>query len=256
MRSVLSPVKSFIISLLILCSGHFSVTGQTLRVAVAANAQFVADSLKEVYLKNHPVKIDLIVGSSGKLTAQATNGAPYDLFLSADMTYPENIFKSGAALTKNREYAAGKLVVWTLKKNGVSNLNNLQSSRIQTIAVANPKLAPYGIATITALKKLGLYEAVKSKIVYAESISQVNQYLLTGAADIAFTAKSIVRSPEYRHKGYWTEVPASLYQPIEQGVILLKHAKQSNFKAAQEFYRFLFSPAAKAVFEYFGYQVR
>lgn len=242
--------------MLIMCISLHRLNAQTLRVAVAANAQFVADSIKEVYQKQQGIKIDFIVGSSGKLTSQITNGAPYDIFLSADMSYPEHLYKAGEALTKNKQYAAGKLVSWTLKGKAITDLNQLKSSSIKTIAVANPKLAPYGVATISALQKLGLYEAVKSKIVYAESISQVNQYLLTGAADVAFTAMSIVRSPEFLHKGKWTAIPTNLYQPIDQGVILLKHAKQNNLKAAEGFYQFLFSPTAKNIFEYFGYQVR
>jgi molybdate transport system substrate-binding protein len=131
----------------------------------------------------------------------------------------------------------------------------LKNSLIKTIAVANPATAPYGVAAISAMKQAGMYDAVKNKIVYGESIAQVNQYLLSGVADVAFTAKSVVMSPELKNKGKWTRVSDSLYQPIEQGVIILKYAKEHDLKGAEAFYHFLFSAEGKAVFRTFGYEV-
>lgn len=232
-----------------------SANGQTLRIAVAANAQFVMDSLKTVFQKAHTVNIDLIVSSSGKLTAQIKHGAPYDIFLSADMKYPRSVYEAGNALTVPTIYAYGKLVMWTTEKNALAGLDMLRSASVKTVAVANPAIAPYGVATIAALKKAGIYEAVKDKIVYGESIAQVNQYLLSGAADVAFTAMSVVRSPTLIRKGKWIEVNADAYQPIEQGVIILKYAKHNNLKMARVFYDFLFSPKGRAIFEYFGYKI-
>lgn len=240
----------------ILLSGSFASMGQTLRIAVAANAQFVTDSLKAAFEKQIRVKIETIVSSSGKLTAQIGHGAPYDIFLSADMKYPQAIYQSGNALDKPEVYAFGQLVLWTVNNVKLDErMEALRSGSVKTIAVANPAIAPYGVAAIAALQKLGIYDKVKNKIVYGESIAQVNQYLLSGVADVAFTAKSIVESPRLNGKGSWVDVPGNLYKPIEQGVVILKHAKSHNLKAAEAFYHFLFSKEGKAIFRAFGYQV-
>jgi molybdate transport system substrate-binding protein len=110
--------------------------------------------------------------------------------------------------------------------------------------------------SIEALKNAGIYDAVKSKIVYGESIAQVNQYILTGDANIGFTAKSGVESPKLKHKGSWIEVPEGLYQPIKQGAVILRHAKKSNLKTAQAFYKFLFNKKGRRIFKVFGYKIK
>jgi molybdate transport system substrate-binding protein len=230
---------------------------QTLRVAVAANAQFAAEALKNNFEKKHPAKIELIVSSSGKLTAQIMQGAPYDIFLSADMKYPERLHKKDKALNKPKVYAYGKLVLWTMEnihwKNGIKVLKN---NSFKTISIANLKTAPYGVASIEALKNAGIYKAVKSKIVFGESIAQVDQYILSGVADVAFTAESVVESPTLKHKGNWIEVPGDIYQPIKQGAVILQHAKKNNYKAAKAFYKFLFSKKGRAILKKFGYNIK
>jgi molybdate transport system substrate-binding protein len=238
-------------------SNTFIAAGQTLRIAVAANAQFAAQALKNHFEEQHPVKIELIVSSSGKLTAQIMQGAPYDIFLSADIKYPERLYKKDKALNRPQVYAYGKLVLWTLvnmnRKNG---LNILKNDSIETIAVANPETAPYGAASVQALKNVGIYGAVKSKIVLGESIAQVDQYILSGAAGIAFTAESVVKSPKLKHKGSWIEVPEEFYQPIKQGAVILQHAKSHNYQAAKAFYEFLFSKKGKSILKIFGYKIK
>lgn len=235
------------------CSGKKE---PSLRVAVASNAQFVADSLVTIFEKEHAVDIELIVTSSGKLTAQIIHAAPYDIFLSADMKYPRSIFEAGAALTEPNVYASGKLVLWTTQDIDLDKgLSSLKTSAIKNIAVANPKTAPYGVAAISALKKSGLYEHVSGKIVYGESISQVNQYQLTGATNVAFTAMSVVKSPKLRGKGKFITIDDTLYRPIKQGAIILKHAEEKNLKMARKFYQLIFSERGKEVFRYFGYRV-
>ena len=203
----------------------------------------------------YPGALELIVSSSGKLTAQIEHGAPYDIFLSADMKYPKAVDAAGKALTRPKAYAYGKLVLWTLGPAKLTGLEMLTAPSVKTIAVANPAIAPYGVAAIVTLKKAGIYEAVRRKLVFGESISQVNQFLLSGAADVAFTALSVVKSPDLAGKGKWIEINPGMYQPIEQGVVILKHANQSDLKRARAFYDFLYSPGGRAVFNYFGYKV-
>lgn len=231
--------------------------GQTLRIAVAADAQFVAAALKKSFEKTDPVSIEIIVGSSGKLTAQIEQGAPFDIFMSADMKYPDALYKAGNTMGSPRTYAFGKLVLWTIKKNNLnSGIQILNQPFIKTIAIANPATAPYGRAATEAMKKRGIFNSVENKIVYGESIAQVNQYLLSGAADIAFTGKSVVESPGLKNKGNWIEVPDDLYQPIAQGAVILKHARSSGLTTASAFYHFLFSNEGKAIFKSFGYRIK
>lgn len=230
---------------------------QTLRIAVAADAQFVAQALKKTFEQKDPVNIEIIVSSSGKLTAQIEHGAPYDLFMSADMKYPESLYKTGYTIGKPRVYAFGNLVLWTMKKiNFKNDIQILKQPSIKTIAIANPGTAPYGVAAIQALKNTEILNVVKNKIVYGESIAQVGSYVLSGVTDVAFTAKSVVESPKLKNKGTWIEVPDNLYQPIAQGVVVLKNAKVRNFKVASAFYSFLFSSQAKAIFKSFGYKIK
>jgi len=227
---------------------------QELRVAVAANAQFVTQALKKVFEEETGIKTTLIISSSGKLTAQIKQGAPFDVFLSADMKYPETLYKDGLTANKPEVYAYGKLVIWTLGKTDVSKgLDVLQSPGISKIAIANPQTAPYGVAAVEAVKKAGLYANVKPELVYGESISQVNQYLLSGAAEIALTAKSVVLSPAMKNRGKWVEVDNNLYEPIAQGVVVTKTAQKTE---AQKFYRFLFSKKAQNIFKEYGYLIK
>jgi molybdate transport system substrate-binding protein len=250
-----SPISGLVFVLVFITS--FSVRGQAVRVAIAANTEFVMQAMKRAYEEKGQSKIDLIISSSGKLTAQITHGAPYDIFLSADMKYPEHLYKAGYALHRPDVYAYGRLVLWTLKNIDIdAGFEILKSPEIRTIAVANPATAPYGVAAIQALKEAGVYRAVRDKIVFGESISQVNQYLLSGVADVAFTAKSVVNAPGLTDKGKWTEPADSLYSPIMQGAVILKHASQTNLTAAQAFYRFLSSSEGKAIFQAYGYRTR
>lgn len=230
---------------------------QTVRVAVAANAQFVAAALKDAFSQHDPARIELVISSSGKITAQIAHGAPYAVFLSADMNYPTVLYEKGFAVNKPRVYASGKLVCWSLKTlSRGAGLDAVRNSDIGAIAVANPATAPYGVATIQALKKAGIYRVIRDKIVYGESISQVNQYLISGAAEVAFTAMSVVEAPAMKGKGNWIEVPDSLYQPIDQGVVLLKSRPADVMAGARRFYQFLFSPRAREIFKAYGYLVR
>lgn len=232
----------------------FISMAQHLRIAVAANAQFVAKTLAAEFKKETGVDAELVVGASGKFTTQIEQGAPFDVFLSADMKYPQELYDKCFTTAKPKEYAYGTLVIWTTKKDlGLSKgLYSLTNPAVGKIAVANPKLAPYGEAAIQALTHLKLLEKVQPNIVYGESIAQVNQYLLTGATDVALTAKSVVLDPSESSKGKWVEVKSNLYQPIAQGVVILKTA--AGNKQAQQFYNFIFSKQAKQIFKKYGYQ--
>ena len=225
---------------------------QALRVAVAANAQFVMEEIRTAFQKKTGITVESIVNSSGKLTTQIQQGAPYDVFLSADMAYPTTLHEQGLTTASPVVYAYGSLVLWTLGEFPLStDLKGLLNENIRHVAIANPSTAPYGEAAVSLLKYTKLLEKVQPKVVYGESIAQVNQYVLTGSAEVGFTAKSVVLDPSLKGKGHWIDLPAKGYSPIAQGVVILK--RTSQLKAAEQFTTFLGSPAARRILQQFGY---
>lgn len=225
-------------------------------IAVAANVQYAIKDLKTEFNKESGIGTKIIIGSSGQLTAQINQGAPYDVFISADMMYPNTLYKDNMAVNKPRVYAYGSLVLWTMKK-GIhfrKNFAELLNDHIQKIALANPRTAPYGVATVEALKYFKIYNKVKSKLIYGESIAPTNQYIISGAADIGFTAKSVVMSPVMKGKGHWTGINPSAYQPIKQGCVILTYGYRNHRKASETFYHFMFSKKARLILKKFGYE--
>ncbi|MDB5006203.1 MAG: modA [Mucilaginibacter sp.] len=228
---------------------------QNIKVAVAANLQSVIKVLGADFQKKTGIRIESIVGSSGNLVAQMRNGAPYDLFLSADMSFPETLFKEGFSTKKPVTYALGSLIICSNQDIGFENWERLLlTDRIKKIAVANPAIAPYGKAATEVLKQKGILADIKSKIVTGESISQVNTYITTGVADVGFTTQALVKDPANKTKLYWLVIDPKTYSPIEQGMVLLKHAAANP--DAEKFYQYILSPAAKAIFKEYGYHVQ
>ena len=225
-------------------------------VAAAANTTYAMEEISAIFKKEYPgVDVDLILGSSGKLTAQIKNGAPYDIFLSANMKYPKALAEEGKSLTQPVVYAKGALVLFTVKDLDLSKGIKLAGDKkVERIAMANYKVAPYGKAAVTALENAGILKTTEKKFVNAESITQTLQFTMT-ATDIGFVAKSSMYSDKLKGKNVkgknWIDVDPSLYDPIKQGIILLKHAEGND--DAKKFYDFIFSSKAKAVFEKYGY---
>lgn len=228
---------------------------ENITIAVAANVSYAMEELKAEFLKLQPdTKVSVILASSGKLTAQIKNGAPYGLFMSADMRYPQKLFADGVAITEPVVYAQGSLAYFSTKERDFTQGMNLVTHKeIKRIAIANPKTAPYGKAAIEAINKAGVTKKIKAKLIYAESISQALSYAMS-ATDIALVAKSSLFSPKMR--GYkeginWLSVEPGLYSPIEQGMVLLEYAKgKRGYKA---FYTFMLSDKAKAILKKYGY---
>lgn len=248
-------MKKIIITLLL---SVITVFAGEINIAVAANVSYAIDELKAEFAKTNPdTKVQVTLGSSGKLTAQIKNGAPYGLFMAANMKYPDALYKDKIATTKPVVYAQGALAYLSSQKHDFSKgIKLLESKNIEKIAIANPKTAPYGKAAIEAIKNSGLLDKVQSKFVYAESISQTVTYAIT-AADIGFIAKSSLYSPkmkQYKKDINWVDVDAALYTPIKQGIVLLKTSKNaSEYKA---FYDFILSDSAKNIFKKYGYIVK
>ena len=241
----------FLLSVLLLgCQEHSS---KKVTIATAANMQFAMKALTAKFHEESGIDCEVIVSSSGKLTAQIKEGAPYDIFVSADEKYPENLAKNGFTAQKPQIYAFGNLVLWSLKTDLKPTIIALSDPKIAHIALANPNTAPYGLAAIETLKNSNLYDQVENKLVFGESISQTNQFIISRAAEVGFTAKSVVLSPAMKNKGSWSEIDSSLYSPIAQAAVLLKSA--TNNSEAKQFYEFLFSLKAKTILENFGYLV-
>jgi molybdate transport system substrate-binding protein len=246
----------FKLLIVILIFTTYSTAG-TINIAVAANVSYAMDELKKEFNKLHPdTKVQVTLGSTGKLTAQIKNGAPYQLFMGADMSYPQALYDEGIAVTRPLIYAQGSLAYLSSKKQDFTKkMKLLQEKNIKKIAVANPKTAPYGKAALEAMKKSTVYDKVKDKFVYAESISQTVSYAVT-AADIGLIAKSSLYSPKmakYKKGINWADVDPKLYTPINQGMVLLKNGEK-NCEAAS-FYAFMLSKKAKKVLNEFGYIV-
>lgn len=228
-------------------------------VATAANAQFAMQDIGNVFEQETGIPVEIVIASSGKLTAQIRQGAPFDLFVSADMKYPLELYSKGFSEDYPAIYAYGKLVLWSrLSSDSLSGsgLQLLLDHSVRKIAIANPITAPYGIAAVEALQYYGIYDTVKDKLVYGESVSQVSQFIISGAVDIGITAKSIVLSPEAKGKGIWEDVEENAYSPIEQGVLILKKKKGKKSEATKIFYHFLLSDKGKKILEEFGYQTK
>jgi len=246
-------MKKILVSLLFAASAF---AGE-INIAVAANVSYAMDELKAAFAKTHPdTKVQVTLGSSGKLTAQIENGAPYGLFMAANMKFPEALYKDKVAVTVPIVYAQGALAYLSAKPLDFSKgISIVTEKSINKVAVANPKTAPYGTAAVEAMKKGGVYDKVESKLVYAESISQAVTYALT-AADVGFIAKSSLYSPkmaQYKENVNWASVEAALYTPIKQGIVLLKNGENNaEYKA---FYDFILSDEAKAIFRAYGYIV-
>lgn len=232
-----------------------SLYGEKINIAVAANVSYAIDDLIKEFNKTNPnTKVQVTLGSSGKLTAQIKNGAPYDLFMSANMKYPEALYKDEIAITKPLVYAKGSLAIISSKKRDFSKgLNIIKEDEIRRIAIANPKTAPYGKATIEALKNANI--DVSKKYIYGESISQTVSYAIT-ATDLGFIAKSSLYSSKmkrFKKDINWIDLDPKLYTPINQGIVILKKAKSSQETKA--FYDFILSENAKKIFKEFGYLI-
>ena len=234
-----------------------SLTANSINIAVAANVSYAIEELKNEFNKQYPdTKVNVTLGSSGKLTAQIKHGAPYDIFISANMKYPTTLYEDKIAITKPKIYAQGSLALLsTTQRSFHKGIYLIDSMLIKRIAMANPKTAPYGKATLKALRNTKLYENIKNKLIYGESISQTVSYALI-AADVGFIAKSSLYSPKmtkYKHNVHWIDVDPKLYTPIDQGIVILQNGK--NNKEVKAFYDFMVSDDAKNIMKEFGYLV-
>ncbi|WP_439555921.1 molybdate ABC transporter substrate-binding protein [Dyadobacter sp.] len=242
--------------LITLLAAGCSQPSEKIIVATAANVQYVMKEIKTEFEKESGKEIQIVVGSSGNLTTQIREGAPFDVFVSADTRYPEEIFKNGGSEEKPKVYALGSLVLWS-KDIPQAELNTalLATEKVKKIAIPNPKTAPYGVAAMEVLQSQNLTGETASKLVYGESIAQTAQYIMSGSAEAGFNALSIVLAPEMKGKGNYITINPKLHKPIEQAAILLKHSDSSPKKeSSRQFYDFLYSKKGQAILVKYGYE--
>jgi len=241
------------------CTPKPEATSNTLTLAVASSVQFaMEDLIKEYHAMRPEISVKATYGSSGNFFAQIQNRAPFDLYLAADMRYPEELAKAGLAMDgKVSRYAVGGLVLWVpnaspldVEKLGVQVLVD---PAVKKIALANPKLAPYGSAAVAAMKSLMVHEQAEPKWVLGENITQTAQFVESGAADIGFLALSHVLSDKMKGKGRYWEVPANAFPAIEQGLVIVKNTP--NAAAAKDFREFILSDAAAKVLVRHGFKL-
>lgn len=230
--------------------------GKEIRVAAAADLKFAMGELSEQFEKHTGTKVNVTYGSSGNFFLQMQNGAPFDLFFSADIEYPRKLEAAGLAEPGTfYEYAIGRIVIWTPADAKVDATKQgwklLLDASVEKIAIANPEHAPYGRAAVTALQKAGIYESIKAKLVYGENISQAAQFVQSGNAQAGIMALSLAVSPAMCDGKRW-EIPAEMHPALEQGAIILKDAK--NKDAARAFLEFVKSAAGRATLAKYGFE--
>ena len=243
---------------LIFCVSSALIVAGEIKIAVAANVSYAIGDLKQAFMRHYPeTKVQIILGSSGKLSAQITHGAPFDLFMSANMKYPNTLYEKKIAISKPLVYAEGALAIFSVNTQDYSaGIATLENPHIHKIAIANPRTAPYGVAAKEALENAKLYKKLKDKFVYGESISQTVTYATT-AADIGMIAKSSLFSPhmlKYKEGVHWKDVNETLYTPIDQGMVIVK-AGEGNAEV-KAFYDFMLSTEAQGILKQFGYKVK
>jgi molybdate transport system substrate-binding protein len=224
-------------------------------VAAASDLQFALPELAQKFEQQTGVKVKLSFGSSGNFTNQIRNGAPFDVFFSADLNYPRQLAAEGFADPATLyHYADGKIVLWAPASSNLNlqeGLGILLSPAIHKIAIANPEHAPYGRAAVAALKHENLYEKVQSRFVLGENISQTAQFAESGSAEVGIIALSLALAPSMHGKGKYFEIPAADYPAIEQGAVVLKISTHKQI--AVQFLDFLKTPASQSVFARYGF---
>ncbi|WP_228692162.1 molybdate ABC transporter substrate-binding protein [Lunatimonas sp.] len=238
--------------LVLLAMPLFAQRTTSIRVAAASDLKFALDSVISTF-SVPGVRIDPIYGSSGKLFEQISNGAPFDIFLSADITYPQKLVNTGHAVGQPYVYAVGRLVLWSRRvRTDAVGLDALKATTIKKVAIANPRHAPYGEKAVQALQHYGMYEMLSSKLVYGENISQAAQFVSSGAADVGIIALSLAKSPTMMQlQPQYYLIPEESHQPLIQAGVVTSYGKEKD--SVNQFFDYLKGDQAGSVFQHFGF---
>ncbi len=227
----------------------------TVTVAAASDLTYAMNEIAANFEKATGCAVRLSMGSSGNFLTQIENGAPFDVFFSADIAYPKKLEAEGlAAPGSTYLYAIGKIVLWTRKDSRVDvgkGFSVLRDPAVRKIAIANPEHAPYGRAAEEALRQSGVYDAVKDRLVLGENISQAAEFVESGNADAGILALSLVVSPAMKDEGRSWNIPENLYTPIQQGAVVVRPAP--NPQGALQFLDYIKMPATATLLARYGF---
>jgi molybdate transport system substrate-binding protein len=248
-------MKGFTIFLVLCCLSLAALGDQVAKVTIAAAAdlKFAMDELvKDFKISNSDAQVDVVYGSSGNFYGQIQQGAPYDLFFSADILYPQQLMTAGLAASEARPYAYGRIVLWSGSLDASKmTLESLTDPKITRIAIANPQHAPYGKRAQEALEATGLWDKIQPKLVLGENIAQTAQFVESGNAQVGIIALSLAVNPELASKGGYWLVPENLHQPLEQAYVITKRAENNGL--ARRFADFMVSKPARIVMIKYGF---
>jgi len=229
--------------------------GEEIAIAAASDLNFAIKDLIAEYEKATGNHVKLSLGSSGNFFAQIQNGAPFDLYFSADIGYPKKLEEAGLTVPGSLyRYAIGRIVLWTnhtSHRDVSKGLEVLRDSTVKKIAIANPKHAPYGRAAVAAMEHYNVYDVAKDRLVLGENISQAAQFIESGACDVGIIALSLALAPTMKAAGTYWEIPGDAHPPLEQGAAILKSSKQQ--KTAQQFVEFMQSTRGQEIMHRYGF---
>lgn len=237
----------------VLLLASVSARAESITIAAAADLKFAMDDIVASFQVAHPAdNVEVIYGSSGKFLTQIQQGAPYDLYFSADIAYPHRLADASLTASAVTLYAVGRIVLWSVELDASTmTLANLTDPKVRRVAIANPKHAPYGKRAEEALRTSGLWEAVEPKLVYGENIAQTAHFVQTGNASVGIIALALALSPELSGRGGYWLIPDTLHEPLEQGFIITKRAGHSAL--ARRFADFMGSNPARAIMTRYGF---
>jgi molybdate transport system substrate-binding protein len=242
--------------MLLITGVNLAVAGE-ITIAAASDLNFAFRDIATEYENTTGNHVRLTLGSSGNFFAQIQNGAPFDLYFSADIAYPRKLEEAGLTVPGSLyPYAVGRIVLWTGKDSPLDlskGLEILREPAIKKIAIANPKHAPYGRAAVAAMEYFKVYDQVKDRLILGENISQAAQFIESGACDIGIIALSLAVAPVMKSRGTYWEVPAEAHPPLEQGAVILKSSK--NQEAARQFLEFIKGPNGQETMKRYGFVV-
>ncbi|RPH78681.1 MAG: molybdate ABC transporter substrate-binding protein [Nitrospiraceae bacterium] len=242
---------------LLVVTGVNLAIAEEITIAAASDLNFAFRDIVAEYEKTTGNHVRLSLGSSGNFFAQIQNGAPFDLYFSADIAYPRKLEEAALIVPGSLyQYAVGRIVLWTGHESRIDvtqGFEVLREPTVKKVAIANPKHAPYGRAAVAAMEYFKVYDQVKDKLILGENISQAAQFIESGACDIGIVALSLAVAPAMKSKGVYWEVPAEAHPPLDQGAVILKSSKQQE--SAKQFLAFIKGERGQEIMKRYGFTV-
>ena len=248
-------IRIIIALCMVVITGVNLAVAEEITIAAASDLSFAFREIATEYEKSSGNHVRLSLGSSGNFYAQIQNGAPFDLYFSADIAYPRKLEEAGLTVPGSLyQYAVGRIVLWTGHESRIDvtkGFEVLREPTVKKVAIANPKHAPYGRAAVAAMEYYKVYDQVKDRLILGENISQAAQFIESGACDIGIIALSLAIAPAMKSKGTYWEVPAEAHPSLDQGAVILKQSK--NQEAARQFLEFIKGPQGQEIMKRYGF---